>query len=61
MIAPRSPWQNLYGERLIGSNRRECLDHVMVLHEQHLKRILTSYFCMCFILVRSKYWNALFP
>jgi putative transposase len=44
VIAPRSPWQNPYVERLIGSIRRECLDHVIVLHEQHLRRLLTSYF-----------------
>jgi putative transposase len=44
LIAPRSPWQNPYVERLIGSIRRECLDHVIVLHERHLRRILTSYF-----------------
>jgi transposase InsO family protein len=44
VIAPRSPWQNPYVERLIGSIRRECLDHVIVLHERHLKRLLTSYF-----------------
>jgi putative transposase len=43
-IAPRSPWQNPYVERLIGSIRRECLDQVIVLHEQHLQRLLTSYF-----------------
>jgi putative transposase len=42
-IAPRSPWQNPYVERLIGSIRRECLDHVIVLHERHLRRLLTSY------------------
>jgi putative transposase len=35
-IAPRSPWQNPYVERLIGSIRRECLDHVIVLHARHL-------------------------
>jgi putative transposase len=44
MIAPRSPWQNPYVERLIGSIRRECLDHVIVLHERHLRRLLTGYF-----------------
>jgi putative transposase len=44
VIAPRSPWQNPYVERLIGSLRRECLDHVIVLHEPHLRRILTGYF-----------------
>ncbi|MGC1951757.1 MAG: integrase core domain-containing protein [Gammaproteobacteria bacterium] len=38
--APRSPWQNPYIERLIGSIRRECLDHVIVLNERHLRRIL---------------------
>jgi putative transposase len=44
LIAPRSPWQNPYVERLIGSLRRECLDHVIVLHERHLRRLLTRYF-----------------
>jgi putative transposase len=44
LIAPRSPWQNPYCERLIGSIRRECLNHVIVLSEAHLKRILKSYF-----------------
>jgi putative transposase len=44
LIAPRSPWQNPYVERLIGSIRRECLDHVIVLHEHHLRRFLTEYF-----------------
>jgi putative transposase len=43
MTAPRSPWQNPYVERLIGSIRREGLDHVMILNEQHLKRVLQSY------------------
>jgi transposase InsO family protein len=43
-IAPRSPWQNPYVERVIGSIRRECLDHIVVLNERHLKRILRSYF-----------------
>ncbi len=42
--APRSPWQNPYAERIIGSIRRECLDHVIVLNEDHLRRILTLYF-----------------
>ena len=41
--APRSPWQNAYVERLIGSIRRDCLDHIIVLNEGHLKRILTEY------------------
>jgi transposase InsO family protein len=42
--APRSPWQNPFVERLIGSIRRECLDHVIVFNERHLLRILRSYF-----------------
>ncbi len=41
--APRSPWQNPYAERVIGSIRRECLDHMIILGERHLKRILSSY------------------
>ena len=41
--APQSPWQNPYAERVIGSIRRECLDHTIVLEERHLKRILSSY------------------
>jgi transposase InsO family protein len=41
--APRSPWQNAYAERLIGSIRREVLDHVVVLGERHLRHILLSY------------------
>jgi len=44
VTAPRSPWQNPYVERMIGSIRRECLDHVIVLNERHLRRILTGYF-----------------
>ena len=44
ITAPRSPWQNAYVERVIGSIRRECLDHVIVLNERHLKRILRDYF-----------------
>ena len=42
-IAPGSPWQNGYAERLIGSIRRECLDHVIVLGEAHLRKILRAY------------------
>jgi len=41
--APRSPWQNGYAERLIGSIRRECLDHVIVFGERHLRHVLRSY------------------
>jgi transposase InsO family protein len=43
IIAPRSPWQNAYAERVIGSIRRECLDHVVVLGERHLREILSKY------------------
>jgi len=42
-IAPASPWQNGFAERLIGSIRRECLDYIVVLGEAHLRRILKSY------------------
>ena len=44
ITAARSPWQNPFVERLIGSIRRDCLDHVIVLNESHLSRILSSYF-----------------
>jgi putative transposase len=44
ITAPRSPWQNPYVERLVGSIRRECLDHVIILSEHHLRRVLSSYF-----------------
>ncbi len=44
VIAYRSPWQNHYVERLIGSIRHECVDRVIVFNEAHLRRILTSYF-----------------
>jgi transposase InsO family protein len=43
VTAPRSPWQNAYVERLIGSIRRECLDHFVIFNERHLRRILSSY------------------
>jgi transposase InsO family protein len=42
-VAPASPWQNGFAERLIGSIRRECLDHIIVLGEAHIRRILKSY------------------
>jgi hypothetical protein len=41
--APRSPWQNAYVERLIGSIRRELLDHIVVFGERHLRQVLSSY------------------
>jgi putative transposase len=44
VTAPRSPWQNPYVERLIGSIRRECLDHIIIFNERHLRRVLSSYF-----------------
>lgn len=44
LIEPRSPWQNPNVERLIGSIRRECLHHVIVVNERHLRRILCDYF-----------------
>jgi len=46
--APRSPWQNGCAERLIGSIRRDCLDHVVVFSERHLRHLLTAY---------QKYYN----
>ena len=48
--APASPWQNGFAERLIGSIRRECVDHIIVLGEVHLRRILKSY---------AHYYNAI--
>ena len=47
-IAPGSPWQNGFAERLIGTIRRECVDHIVALGEQHLRRFLNSY---------AKYYN----
>jgi transposase InsO family protein len=44
VTAPRSPWQNAYVERVIGSIRRECLDHIVIFNERHLRRVLSSYF-----------------
>jgi putative transposase len=44
LTVPHSPWQNAFAERLIGSIRRECLDHVVVFGERHLRRLLTAYF-----------------
>jgi transposase InsO family protein len=42
-ISARSPWQNPYAERLIGTLRRECPDHVLIVGERHLRRMLGSY------------------
>ena len=44
VTAPRSPWQNPFVERIIGSIRRECLNHVIIFDERHLRRVLSSYF-----------------
>jgi hypothetical protein len=44
-ISPRSPWQNPYAERLIGTLRRDCLDHVLIFGARHLRQILTAYSC----------------
>src|SRR6266851_9572725 len=43
VTAPRSPWQNAYVERVLGSIRRECLDHMVIFNERHLRRVLSSY------------------
>jgi transposase InsO family protein len=43
VTAPRSPWQNAYVERVIGSLRRECLDYVVIFNERHLRRVVGSY------------------
>ena len=43
LTAPRSPWQNAYAERVIGSIRREILDHVIVIGERHLRRMIRRY------------------
>jgi len=43
ITAPRSPWQNAYVERVIGAIRRECLDHLVIFNERHLRRVLSSY------------------
>jgi len=44
LTAPRSPWQNAFAERVIGSIRRECHDHVIILNYRHLRRVLHEYF-----------------
>jgi len=43
LTASRSPWQNAYAERLIGSMRRECLDHVIIAHERGLRQVVNAY------------------
>ena len=55
--APASPWQNGFAERLIGTIRRECLDHIIVLGEAHLRRILKSYADYYNTSERTDHWN----
>jgi putative transposase len=43
VTAPRCPWQNAFVERVIGSIRRECLDHIVIFNERHLRRVLSTY------------------
>ena len=43
VLAARSPWQNPFVERVVGSISRDCLDHVIVLNQRHLRRILRAY------------------
>ena len=43
LAAPKSPWQNAFAERVIGSIRRECIDHVIPLGQRHLLRVLREY------------------
>jgi hypothetical protein len=61
-ISPRSPWQNPYVERLIGTLRRDCLDHVLIFGERHLRRLLTSYYSVYYItrsiiMKRARIWG----
>ena len=55
LTAPQSPWQNPYAERLIGSIRRECLDHVIVFNESSQRRLLSLYFTYC---LRALTWRS---
>ena len=57
--APQSPWQNGHTERLIGSIRRECLDHVVVFGERHLRHILLPY--MHYYAASRKFCNISMP
>jgi len=56
-IAPASPWQNGFAERLIGSIRRECVDHIIVLGEVHLRQILQSYAANTMTSGRTGHWT----
>ena len=59
LSTPRSPWQRAYVERVIGSIRRECLDHVIVLHESSLRRTLDSYFFVSLLLLLLLHFHLL--
>jgi transposase InsO family protein len=54
--APASPWQNGFVERPIGSIRRECVDHIIVLGEMHLRRVLKSYEIITINSIRIGHW-----
>jgi hypothetical protein len=54
LTAPQSPWRNPYAERLIGSIRRECLDHVIVFNESSLRRLLNRYFTYYYLRSRTR-------
>jgi hypothetical protein len=57
--APRSPWQNAYAERLIGSIRRDCLDHLIIVDERHLHNLLRDYEQRCPVgPTRAEPWGA---
>jgi transposase InsO family protein len=56
-ISPRSPWQNPYAERLIGTLRRDCLDHVLIFGARHLRRILISYSAITMKHARTYRWT----
>ena len=54
ICSPASPWQNPYAERVIGSIRRKCLDHVIVLGEGHLRRLLSAYLAYYLTVARTR-------
>src|SRR5712671_4859912 len=55
--APASPWQNGFAERLIGSIRRECVDHIIVLGEAHLRQIMQAYAPITMTSGRTGHWT----
>ena len=60
-MAPDSPWQNGFAERLIGSIRRECVDHIIVLGERHLRQVLKITFATTMNLERTCRWTKMRP